>query len=82
MVPHGPKCIEVPLHSLLTLLLFMWGFIGSKFRLTLGSVSCDSYGIVILTNLPFEFLNYWNINSYMKNKTTPTRNKNKSTRKG
>ena len=26
VVPHGPKCIEVPLHSLLTLMLFMWGF--------------------------------------------------------
>ena len=26
VVPHGPICIEVPIHSLLTLLLFMWGF--------------------------------------------------------
>ena len=58
------------------------GSIRSKFRLTLGSVSCDSYGILILTNLPFEFLKHWNINSYMKNRTTPTRNKENSTNKG
>ena len=68
MVPHGPKCLEVPLHFLLTLLLFMWGSIGSEFRLTLESVSYDSYGILILTNQNLEFLNNWNINSYMKTK--------------
>ena len=27
----------------------------------------DSYRILIFTNMPFEFLNHWNINSYMKN---------------
>ena len=27
----------------------------------------DSYRILIFTNMPSEFLNHWNINSYMKN---------------
>ena len=27
----------------------------------------DSCRILIFTNLPYEFLNHWNINSYMKN---------------
>ena len=35
-------------------------------KLRLNSES-DSYGILIFTNLPSEFLNHWNINSYMKN---------------
>ena len=58
------------------------GSIGSKFRLTLEYVSCDSCGTLILTNLPFEFLNHWNINSYMQNRTAPKRNKENSTNKG
>ena len=55
------------------------GSIGSKFRFT--SLS-NSYGTLVLTNLPFVFLVNWNINSYMENRTTPTRNKNNSTKKG
>ena len=35
-------------------------------KLRLNSES-NSYGIMNFTNLPFEFLNHWNINSYMKN---------------
>ena len=35
-----------------------------KFKPNLESDSC---GILILTNLPFEFLNHWNINFYMEN---------------
>ena len=35
------------------------------FKIRLNSES-DSYGILIFTNLPSEFLNHWNINSYMK----------------
>ena len=57
------------------------GSIGSEFRLTLESVSCDSYGILILTNLLLEFLNHWNINSYMKAKQHQREKKN-STKKG
>ena len=34
-------------------------------KLRLNSES-DSYGILFFTNLPSEFLNHWNINSYMK----------------
>ena len=53
------------------------GSIGFKFRLNSESDSC---GILTLTNLPFEFLIDWNINSYMKNRATPKRKKN-STKK-
>ena len=48
------------------------GSIGFKLRLNL---EFDSCGILIFTNLPSEFLDHWNINSYMKNKTTPNKNK-------
>ena len=35
-----------------------------KLRLNFESYS---YGIMIFTNLPSEFINHWNINSYMEN---------------
>ena len=59
MVPHRPISFKVPVHSLLTLLLYMWGFhlITIQAHLQPGSS-----GILILTNLPIVFLFHWNIN--------------------
>ena len=56
------------------------GSIRLKFRTNSES---DSYGILTFTNLPSEFLNHWNINSYMKNTGQhQKRNQNGSTKKG
>ena len=69
------------------------GFLSTPYRLRFSSgggsfgfkfspnSESDSCGIIILTNLPSEFLNHYNIISYMKNKETPKRNKNNYTKR-
>ena len=76
IVPHKPICIRFSLHWVLIVLLSLLEFHLITIQPTSQPGSC---GILILTNLPFEFLNHWSINPRSNNKADTKQHRNNPT---